>query len=161
MKKWKLLAVLLSVTMLGAFATTQVANAGPRDGASFSLVAFPVTEGEPIERGVTFTDRLETTNGVPIDGWDGGRCINLSPDPEAVDQWMCEMVVRLPDGDLTAAAAVDFGTIVGDDWQIVFAVTGGTNAFRNARGEIIVEPGPVDSGGVLVHFRLRGASSAY
>ncbi|MDH3756180.1 MAG: hypothetical protein OEU32_20130, partial [Acidimicrobiia bacterium] len=64
-------------------------------------------------------------------------------------------------GDLTAAAAVDFGTIVGDDWEIVFAVTGGTNAFRNARGEIIVEPGPIDSGGVFVHFRLIGASAAY
>jgi hypothetical protein len=68
--------------LVSTFAITAVASGRSSDRATFPLLAIPETENVPIERGFTFTDRLESTDGVSIDGWDGGRCINLNPDPE-------------------------------------------------------------------------------
>jgi hypothetical protein len=157
-KPWKLLAVLVAAMLVGTFAITAVASGKSSDQATFTLVAIPETQGEPIERGFTFTDRLETTDGVPIDGWDGGRCINLNPDPEDLSQWMCELVVRLPEGDIAMAGPFD----VSGEADLVFAVTGGTGTFRNARGEVEVVPIPdAEDGRVFAVYRLLGASANY
>jgi len=90
--------------LASTFAITAVASGRSSDRATFPLLAIPETESVPIERGFTFTDRLESTDGVSIDGWDGGRCINLNPDSEGLSQWMCEVVVHLPEGDISGLA---------------------------------------------------------
>jgi len=146
--------------LLATFATTAAASGKldrSDDRATFTLVAIPETVNVPIERGITFTDRLETTGGAPIEGWDGGRCVNLNPDPEVLSQWMCELVFHLPEGDIVSAGPFD---LTGTD--IVFAVTGGTGAFRNARGEVEVVsvPGAEDEK-AFAHFRLLGATANY
>ncbi len=149
-KQWKRSGIVALALVLGLLALSGVASGESRGNPSFTLVAFQEHFGE-IERGITFLDRLETTDGVAVDGWDGGRCINLDPDSEALTQWMCELVVRLPRGDITAAGPLDFSF----EEDIVFAVTGGTGAFANARGEIeVVDRG---DGGSFIHFWLRGA----
>jgi hypothetical protein len=44
----------------------------------------------------------------------------------------------------------------------VFAVTGGTGAFRNARGELEVAPVPdAEDGRAFAIYRLLGASANY
>jgi hypothetical protein len=154
------LLVLLLVVLIGAFVLTGVATAGPRQTSTFTLVVYGQVQSE-IERGLVFVDQIETTTGEPVDGWDGGRCINLSPDLEAVDKYMCEMVFRLPEGDLAVSAVIDFNDIVGDDYELAFAVTGGTGAFRNARGEVVLTPYPGDVDRGYVHFRLIGANAGY
>jgi hypothetical protein len=144
--------------LVGTFAITAVATGKSSGQATFTLVAIPETEFVPIERGFTFTDRLETTDGVPIDGWDGGRCINLNPDPEDLSQWMCEAVVHLPEGDIAMAGPFD----VAGEADFVFGVTGGTGAFRNARGEVEGVPVPgAEDGRVFSVYRLLGASANY
>jgi hypothetical protein len=152
----KIVAVLLAVMVLSALAFAGVASAKASKDAgavSFTLVAHSVTF-EAIERGFTFTDSIETTDGEPVDGWDGGRCLNLNPDPEVITQYLCDIVFDLPEGVITAAGAFDLTAP-----SAVFAVTGGTGAFRNARGEIEVIP--IDETASYAVFRLIGASANY
>jgi hypothetical protein len=155
-----ILAIMLAVLVLSALAFASVASANPSDagGVSFTLVAHPVTENVPLERGFTWTDRIETTDGEVI-GWAGGRCLNLNPDPAVFSQYMCDMVMHLPDGDIMGTAVFDIEAIVPGEEFIQFAVTGGTDSFRNARGEIGVIP--KDEVSVYVPFRLIGASADY
>jgi hypothetical protein len=160
MRSWKLLVLLLAVVLLGTLALTGVATAGPRNSSSFTLVAVVDTTFEPIDRGITFTDNFETMTGDPVDGWEGGKCINLTPDPDATDQWTCEMVVQLPEGTLSGVAVVDFERVAAGG-EVTFGVTGGTGAFRSARGEVGVLPYPGDPNRAYIEFRLVGASASY
>lgn len=157
-KGWRLLAVLLTAMLVGTFAFAGVASGTSNDRATFTLVAVPVTQFEEIERGFTFTDRLETTDGVAVDGWDGGRCVSLVEDSEDPSRFLCDMVIHLPEGDIVTAGSFDFGV----EADLVFAVTGGTGSFRNARGEVEVVPVPdAEDGRVYAIFRLLGASAKY
>jgi hypothetical protein len=160
MKTWRLIALVLAVLLIGSFGMAGAAATGNSGGnPSFTLLAEGITANEPIERGFTWTDRVSTLDDEEI-GWDGGRCINLVADPEALDKWMCEMVFHLPDGDITTAAAFDLAAIIAGEVEgIRFAVTGGTGSFRNARGE--VEVVGVSETEALVYFWLRGASANY
>lgn len=154
---WRLFAVLLTLTLLGTSTLAGVASGASQGSGTFTLVAIVDTEFEPIDRGFTWTDRLETTDGVAVDGWDGGRCMSLVADTEVANRYMCEMVVQLPEGDIVTAGAFDLGA--GED--IVFAVTGGSGSFRNVRGEVEVKPVPDTDDRAFVIFRLRGASVRY
>jgi hypothetical protein len=156
---WKLLAVVMASALLVSFAVAGSASGKPGQSGSFTLVAISETADIPIERGFTWTDRFETTDGDAVDGWGGGRCINMSPDPEALSQWMCDMVIHLPQGDITATGSLDVLAIIAGD-NVVFGVTGGTGQFRNARGELEVVPIP-DSANALAVFRLLGASASF
>jgi hypothetical protein len=164
MKPWKLVALVLAVLLVGSFAMAGAAATGKPGGhSSFTLRATTITAGEEIERGYTWTDRVTTIDGKEL-GWDGGRCINLvapvePPGDTPQDKWMCEMVFHLPDGDITSAAAFDLAGIIAGEADIVFAVTGGTGDFRNARGELEVVPETETE--ALVHFWLRGARACY
>jgi hypothetical protein len=68
-------------------------------------------------------------------GRDGGACTTTSQDGTVV----CNLAVRLPGGELTVA-----GLANGPD--NVFAITGGTGIYRNARGEAhAVDTSPLTS----------------
>jgi len=152
------LAIAVAAIVVCTFAVAGAASGKSSRQASFTLVAIPETQFVPIERGYTWTDRLETTKGQPIDGWDGGRCLNLNPDPDDLTQYMCDMVVRLPKGDITATVVIDVVAFEAGEEPILFAVTGGTRAFRNARGTVEVVEFE-DGTRAFAIFRLLGVSA--
>ena len=161
MRKRRLLIVLVAVVLIGAFVLTGVAIAGPRGSSTFTLI-LENSSFTGLARGdLVFTDRFWTEDGTPIEGWGGGSCVNLSPDPEAIDSYLCSAVYELPDGDLTFSFALDFTEMVGDDWEVDIAITGGTGAFRNVRGELILTQNPDNPDQSLGHFHLIGASATY
>ncbi len=151
---------LLTLMVAGLIATAGAAyGTGENRGGGFEIIAIPQVEHDVYyEWGWTFQDRMETTDGVPIDGWDGGQCVNLDADPEALDKYMCHLVFRLPEGDITAAGPIGFDEFAAGD--TVFAVTGGTESFRNIRGEVAVIPA-ADFSSSRVVFRVMGAAAGY
>ena len=152
-KLWRRTSTVVAALLVATFAIGGAAGAKTDDNATFTLIATSVSFTET-ERGLAFLDHIETTDGVPIDGWDGGDCINLDPDETALTQWMCHLVVHLPEGDIVAAGAFDLTSPT-----IVFAVTGGSGDFVNARGELEVVP--IDDLSSFAHFRLIGATAKY
>ena len=151
---------LLTLMVAGLIATAGAAyGTGDSRGGGFEIIAIPqLHEDVYYDWGWTFQDAIETTDGEPIDGWDGGRCVNLDSDPEAIDRYMCELVFRLPDGDITAAGPFDVNEF--GNGGSVFAVTGGTGAFRNIRGDVTVMPA-ADFSSSRVVFRVMGAAAGY
>lgn len=152
-KLWRRFSIVVATLLVATFAIGGAAGAKTDDNATFTLVATFVEISET-ERGFSFLDRIETTDGVPIDGWDGGQCINLSQDETALTQWMCQLVVHLPEGDIVAAGPFDRTSPT-----LVFPVTGGSGDFVNARGELEVVP--IDETSSFAHFRLLGATAKY
>lgn len=151
----RVVAVALLMLMLSALAFAGMASAddddNKREPASFTLVASPSTTDAP--GGFTWTAELETTKGLPV-GWQGGQCVELQLE---LDRYLCDMVVRLPEGDLTAAALVEMDAAT--DW--LYAVTGGTGKFHKARGEIEEAVLSEDPFLVSMTFRLENARANY
>lgn len=86
-----------------------------------------------------------------------GRCVNLTLDETNLSQWICELVFELPEGNIAMAGPFD---LLAE--SAVFAVTGGTGAFRNAGGEVEVVPVPgYEDGRSYAIFRLLGATAKY
>jgi hypothetical protein len=153
--------VLLTLLVAGLIATAGAAYGvgGNKGGGGFEIIAIPQPEHDVYyDWGWTFQDAIETTAGEPIDGWDGGQCVNLDADPEAIDKYTCNLVFHLPDGDITAAGPFDINEYSAG--RSVFAVTGGTGAFRNIRGEVEVLPA-ADWSRARVVFRVMGAAAGY
>lgn len=150
--------VLLTLMVAGLIATAGAAyGTGETRGGGFEIIAVPQLEHDVYyDWGWTFQDAFETTDGEPI-GWGGGQCVNLDADPEAIDS-MCHLVIRLVDGDITAAGPIDMNEF--GDGGSVFAVTGGTGEFRNIRGEMKVMPS-ADWSTSRVVFRVMGAGAGY
>ena len=149
-----LLVVVLLAMVGGLLATTGIAFGGS-ERSEFAVVAVIQPEHDVLtERGWTFQDALETVHGDPIDGWDGGRCTNLDADDEATDKYMCELVFDLPRGTITAEGPFDINEWIGG--ESIFAVTGGTGAYRHIRGEVSVQPEPNLTYSLVV-FRVTGA----
>ena len=152
----KIVAVVLGVLVLSALAFAGVANAKDKDKddevSSFTLAAVNQDSLE-FDWGSTSIDTLETTEGTPIGGWAGGRCVRVG----LVDEHLCDIVMRLPEGDITLTGLVEYEST--DPW--VFVVTGGTGQFQNARGE--VESALYTYEPFVVHFtfRLEGATTDY
>lgn len=153
LKLWRRFSIVVATLIVATFAIGGAAGAKSGNNATFTIVATSV-EFSDIEGGFTFLDEIETTDGVAIDGWDGGHCINLAEDEGALTQWMCHLVVHLPEGDIVASGSFDLTSPT-----IVFAVTGGTGDFVNARGELEVVP--IDELSSFAHFRLLGATAKY
>ena len=155
----KVVAVMLAALVLGALAFAGVAGAKDKDdeGSSFTLAAVN-QDGLVFNWGSTSIDTLETTDGTPIDGRAGGRCVQLSLTPSGVaDELLCDMVIRLPEGDITLTGLVEAETV--EPW--VFVVTGGTGQFHSARGEVESVLYSHDPFVVHLTFWLKGASADY
>ena len=65
-----------------------------------------------------------------------GHCTLINP---AVRRFTCTITTSLPDGDITTEGVLIFVP----NTTSVGAVTGGTGAYRNARGEAKLTLGPV------------------
>lgn len=131
--------------------------ASARDGKSgFEIVVYP--QGDVlIDQGWAFQDLMESLDGEAL-GWDGGTCVSVDPDPAVDDMYMCEMVFDFPDGDVVAAGAFSITEYIEGD--SVFAVTGGSGAFRYVRGEVLVIP-TADFSSAQVIFRVTGNTVRY
>ena len=160
MARWKILVLMLAVALFGTFALTGAATAGPRDASTFTLVG-ENSSFRALDHGdFTFTDRLETLDGIPIDGTGNGKCANLSLDAEAIDSYMCTYILDLPEGLISSSFMLDYTELVGD-WELDIAIDGGTGAFRNARGEMILTPHPENPDLSFLHVCMIGASASY
>lgn len=93
-----------------------------------------------------FTARFDA-NGRTI-GYDGGVC-TLVRLPQV---YQCVATNVLPDGQLTAQALVDFQNAAG---PVQFAITGGTDRYRTARGTVSVLFGQTND---QVTFRILTGS---
>jgi hypothetical protein len=93
-----------------------------------------------------FTARFDA-NGRTI-GYDGGVC-TLVRLPQV---YQCVATNVLPDGQLTAQALVDFQNAAG---PVQFAITGGTDRYRSARGTVSVLFGQTND---QVTFRILTGS---
>jgi hypothetical protein len=106
----------------------------------------PPPMGGPVGTRYVFSSGIYDTAGNRI-GRDGADCVQTNPD----GTFHCVISVMLPDGELTFQ-----GIAKGTD--SVFAITGGTDAFRNARGDahaVDTEPGRAE-----VTIRVIGYGTA-
>jgi hypothetical protein len=68
-------------------------------------------------------------------------------DPEGPASGIVQAVVKLPTGDIAIQGTIDSG-----DGPFKLAVTGGTRAFRNARGYVRVTPTEEDQGSRIAFY---------
>lgn len=149
------MTAVLTALVAGVMLTASIATANDR-GGGFEIVVFPVGD-VPIDQGWVFQDRMETLDGEYL-GWDGGPCVSVDADPAVDDRYMCEMVFDFPDGDIVAMGAFSLTEYIEGD--AVFAVVGGSRAFRNVRGEVLVIPAE-DFSSAQVIFRIIGNTVQY
>lgn len=96
---------------------------------------FPPPSGGPVGTRFVFSSGIYDLQGNRI-GRDGADCVQVNPD----GTFHCVISVVLPDGELTFQ-----GLANGPD--NTFALTGGTGAYRTARGEaraVVTAPGQDD-----------------
>ena len=83
-----------------------------------------------------FSDRLFYASAPDAQiGTTDGRCVLI--DPSAI-RYDCSITAKLQDGDILMAGSL---TLV-EGSTSVFAVVGGTSAYRNARGDATLKLGP-------------------
>lgn len=158
MRMRRILTVMVAVLMLvGALAATGAARG--RDGMTrFEVNVIGNVDTEIYyDWGWTLNEHVETTDGEFL-GWSGGPCMNLSPDPDVLDRYTCDLGMRLPDGDIIFGGPLDL-----NEWtagETVFAVTGGTGKFRHISGEVRLIPAEDFSYSRLI-FRVKGACARY
>ena len=126
----------------------------PSDGKVIKLVAQPVRR-EIFKNGdaeVNLGDRSVFTHALSIDGeevgFDGGVCtvVRLEDD---ISYIVCNVSMHLPDGMIT------FQTFIQDQIPpppFYTAITGGTGAYRGARGEMHIDPASPDTHYYTVHL---------
>lgn len=152
-----LIVVLVLGVMVGAMATASAAN--NRGGVNqFELIVIPNAETEVYyDWGWTLNETVASTEGEVL-GWSGGPCMTLSADPEAFDRFYCDLGMRLPDGDIVFGGPIDLNEWLAGD--TVFAVTGGTNKFRNVSGEVRIIP-EEDLSSARMIFHLKNSRASY
>ena len=101
--------------------------------------------------GFAFSDDL-SKRGETI-GDDGGSCVVVRLEG-SVGVHHCVATYRLPDGQITAQGLVTFDASAGAtaDAPFTVSITGGTDAFRTAHGELHQVPSP--DGTTALTFRL-------
>ncbi len=78
-------------------------------------------------------------NGVKV-GEDGGLCVVTRLTPNGASTWKCVGSNVLPGGQITVQGLVTYGP--GEEINpdpYLFAITGGTGKYKNARGEVKIE----------------------
>jgi hypothetical protein len=133
------MGALAAVVAVGAGTAAASGYAGGGDRGLEVINATRVTEdGAVLDLGTkdlslgdvrVFTARFEV--GGQTIGYDGGTC-TLVRRPEI---YQCVATNVLPKGQLTAQALVDFAKAPG---PFHFAITGGTDGYRTARGDVEV-----------------------
>ena len=156
--QYRRLVVLIVLVMVAGVVVATASVATAREGGpGFEVVAIPVQGDVPIDQGWVLQDRMETTDGEVL-GWDGGSCISVDPDPLVDDRYMCELVMHFPDGDIVAVGSFSIPEFIEGD--TVFAVTGGSGAFRFVQGDVQVIP-EEDFSSSRVIFRVTGNTVRY
>jgi hypothetical protein len=148
-----LTVVLVLCVLVGVMAAT---GAATKEGGvnRFELRVIPNAETELFyDWGWTLNEEIATIEGELI-GWNGGPCMQLSPDPDATDRFWCDFGMQLPDGTIIFGGPVSLDDYM--EGKIVFAVTGGTGKFRNIHGEVRLVPEEDLSYATLI-FRVKGA----
>lgn len=133
---------LLAASGMVALGASTAASASPSSDVrrpltiEAALVSFDFVDlGEP---GVTAGDYFVQADTLTVDGRPGGsdliQCVAAGHE---TDPGLCDAVVVLGDGTLTAAGRIpNFEPADGQPFR--FAITGGTGRYRRAQGEIIV-----------------------
>jgi hypothetical protein len=143
----KLTVAAIFILVLGVASIT-VASASADHDDTIELVSKTVQEADidlPPEGEFGLGDRFVFAEdlfegGVKV-GEDGGECTVVRFVEETQSATIqCVVTVSLPKGQLTVQGLVTF---VGeeDDAPFVLPVTGGSGAYKTARGEVKVEPG--------------------
>jgi hypothetical protein len=133
--------------LLLAVASITVASASAHEDVKIELVSKTVQEADidlPPEGEFGVGDRFVFTEdlfegGVKV-GEDGGECtvVRFVEETQSVTV-QCVVTASLPKGQLTVQGLVTF--VGEDDAPFVLPVTGGSGAYKTARGEVKVEPG--------------------
>jgi len=144
-KKLTLSAIFI---LLLAVASITVASAAADDDGKIQLIAKTVQEAEidvaptgEFGLGDSFVFTEDLFEGSKKVGEDGGECTVVRFIEETQSATVqCVVTVSLPKGQLTVQG---FITFVGEDDApvSVLPVTGGSGAYKTARGEVKVEPG--------------------
>jgi hypothetical protein len=88
---------------------------------------------------LVFTDDLLDKHGQEV-GQHSGFCTRvriIGSGEGAPDLWQCQATLTLPQGSITARGAFKFPAVVGE-LSGRAAITGGTDAYAKARGQISV-----------------------
>jgi hypothetical protein len=141
MTRSRLLVALLTAGVLIALtAAVSSAGAARQAGASRSVVHLIGHEtdvaqldlgaaGPSLGDEVVFSGQLQASDESRQIGHFEGTLTAVTPD--ANSRFLAFVVLALPDGQITVEGELDFAT----ETEFVHAVTGGTGAFRDARGE--------------------------
>jgi hypothetical protein len=150
---------MLKKLMVGVLATAMIATGGTiafagdgsndddgDDGDVIRLTARTVTE-EEVDLGATgfgpgdrFTFFEHLFRGGERVGESGGECVIVHLEGETATV-NCVATLRLPGGQLTLQALIDFTE---EEQPFTVAVTGGTGRYRDADGEATIEPGATE-----------------
>jgi len=133
-------AAAVAVGGIGAYSAVAGDGSGGRTftvherGTGIAFVPAATSTSPPLgDVFVLSADILDDSGGVI--GRDGGSCTTVSQDGTV----NCTISVRLPGGELTVQG-------LGNGPDNVFAITGGTGIYRNARGEAhAVDTSPLTS----------------
>jgi hypothetical protein len=134
------------IVLLLAIASVMVASAAADDDGKIQLISKVVQEAEVdipptgefgIGDGFVFSDDL--FEGSKQVGESGGQCTFVRLDEIAQSATIqCVATLSLPKGQITVQGLITF--VGEDDAPFVVAITGGSGAYKNAHGELRVEP---------------------
>jgi hypothetical protein len=151
----RLLAIVTAVVLTGGAAVALATSAG----GSPNTVAPARDRLLQVESRETSLDRVANTFTVTHDffadgkkvGGDQVACFLTGSAPRA----LCQAVAVLPHGEITTQGSPAFAQPVGSSFSV--AITGGTGAYRNARGTLfITQRTPTSASNV---YRIIGATN--
>ena len=131
------LAVTLAVVSAGAFSAVAWASTSHKSGLQVTSVTaqeafLDAAPADELSLGDSYVFSENLFKGSKQIGDAGGECITVRIDGEA-GVAKCSETFRLPEGQITAEGLVDFGAT-----EFTWAITGGSGAYRSARGEVNV-----------------------
>jgi hypothetical protein len=126
------IAALLAIAVVG---TADAAKARKSSGATVHVIEHAVTDttvqsggtGDKTGNLLTFHNQVFNARDTKRVGTDQGFCVRVSP---ADGSWECIWTTFLAHGQITVEGPFY------DTHNSVLAITGGTRAYRNARGEM-------------------------
>jgi hypothetical protein len=148
----KLMVGVLATAMVATGGTLAFAGDGGNDGGDddgdvIRLTARTVTE-EEVDLGATgfgpgdrFTFFEHLFRGGERVGESGGECVIVHLVERQNATANCVATLRLPGGQLTLQGLIDFAD---EEQPFTVAVTGGTGRYRDADGEVTIEPGATE-----------------